>query len=35
MPSQFSKPILVNNSGQTVTYDTNGRLALKRTGVYI
>ena len=35
MIPQFLRYILVNNSGQTVTYNSNGRLNLKITGVYI
>jgi len=32
MLSKFSKLIVVNNSGQTLTFDSNGRLNLKVTG---
>jgi len=34
MLAQFTKPIVVNNSGQTVTYNNNGRLNLKRTAIH-
>lgn len=32
MLTKFSKFIVVNNSGQTLTFDSNGRLNLKITG---
>jgi hypothetical protein len=35
MLSQYYGFIVVNNSGQTITYDSNGRINLKITGVYV
>ena len=35
MPSRFFKIIIVNNSGQTLTYNNNGRINLKIGGASI
>jgi len=35
MLPQFFKILVVNNSGQTITYNNNGRMNLKQTGVYV
>ena len=35
MINQFYKFVLVNNSGQLLTYEYNGRLNLKMTGVIV
>jgi len=35
MLSQFRKFIVVNNSGQTLTYNNNGRINLKETAIHI
>lgn len=35
MLPKFYRFILVNNTGQTLTYDNNGRINVKMTGVYI
>lgn len=35
MLSKFCKFALINNSGQAVTFDSNGRMNLKITGVFI
>jgi hypothetical protein len=32
---QFLRFVAVNNTGQTIAYDTNGRLNLKVTGVHV
>jgi len=35
MVSQFYRFIVVNNSGQTLTFNNNGRINLKLTGAFI
>lgn len=35
MLAKFYRFIVVNNSGSTITYDTNGRLNMKMTGVIV
>ena len=32
---QFLRFVAVNNTGQTIAYNTNGRLNLKVTGIYV
>ena len=35
MLSKYYGFVVINNSGQTLTFDSNGRLNLKITGIYI